>query len=148
MRLVVTALIALLFASGADAQNLAMVHATVYASPQAPVQHGFTVLIHNGKIVEVGEHVRVPDGTTTLPCKDCVVLAGFWNAHVHFMEPKWDDAAHQPAEKLAGQIEAMLTHSGFTTVVDTGSDGENTIALRRRIESGEFPGPRIYTAGA
>jgi imidazolonepropionase-like amidohydrolase len=77
-----------------------------------------------------------------------VVLAGFWNAHVHFMEPKWDDAAHQPAEKLAEQIEAMLTHSGFTTVVDTGSDGENTIALRRRIESGEVRGPRIYTAGA
>ena len=41
----------------------------------------------------------------------------------------------------------MLTHSGFTTVVDTASDGENTIALRRRVESGEVLGPRIFTAG-
>jgi dihydroorotase-like cyclic amidohydrolase len=99
--------------------------------PKRPAQSGSTVLIRDGKIVAVGKHVQIPDGTATLPCKDCVVLAGFWNAHVHFMEPKWDDAAHQPAEKLTGQIEAMLTHSGFTTVVDTGSDGENTIALRR-----------------
>jgi imidazolonepropionase-like amidohydrolase len=41
----------------------------------------------------------------------------------------------------------MLTHSGFTTVVDTGSDVENTVALRRRVESGEVLGPRIFTAG-
>ena len=66
---------------------------------------------------------------------------------MHFMEPKWNEAANQPADKLARQMSEMLTHSGFTTVVDTGSDGENTIALRRRVESGEVPGPRIFTAG-
>jgi hypothetical protein len=32
-------------------------------------------------------------------------------------------------------------------VVDAGSDGENTIARRRRVESGELLGPRIITAG-
>ena len=31
--------------------------------------------------------------------------------------------------------------------MDTGSDGDNTIALRRRVESGEVLGPRILTAG-
>ena len=41
----------------------------------------------------------------------------------------------------------MLTRYGVTTVVDTGSDLSNTIALRRRIESGEVPGPRVLTAG-
>jgi imidazolonepropionase-like amidohydrolase len=153
MRLVAPALFALLFACGVDAQNansqnLAIVHATVYASPTDPAQSGVTVLIRDGKTVAVDKHAPIPDGTTVLPCQRCVVLAGFWNAHVHFMEPKWADAAHQPAAKLAGQIEAMLTHSGFTTVIDTGSDGENTIALRRRIESGEIAGPRIFTSGA
>ena len=130
MKLVVAVLIALLFACGADAQNLAIINATVYASPQASAQRGLTVLIRDGKIAGVGAHLRVPNGINTLPCNGCVVIAGFWNTHVHFMEPKWDDAAHQSAEKLTAQIEAMLTHSGFTTVVDTGSDGENTIALR------------------
>ena len=106
-----------------------------------------TVVIRHGVISGVGQHLRTPKGIETIDCHGCVVLAGFWNAHVHFMEPKWNDAAHQPAEKLARQMSEMLTHSGFTTVVDTGSDGENTIALRRRVESGEFAGPRIFTAG-
>ena len=137
-----------LSAGPAEAQNLAIVNVMVYASPEAPARKGVTVVIHDGTITAVGEHVRIPKGTATLPCEGCVVLAGFWNAHVHFMEPKWDDAAHQTAEKLTGELQKMLTHSGFTTVVDTASDGDNTIALRRRIESGDVPGPRIYTSGS
>lgn len=152
MRVALSLLIsALMTTSGAShlaAQNLAIAGATVYTSPDAPALHNATVVIHDGTITAVGEHILAPQGTNTLQCNGCVVLAGFWNAHVHFMEPKWDDSAHQPAEKLEGQLEAMLTHSGFTTVVDLGSDGENTIALRRRIESGEIAGPKIYTAGA
>ena len=129
------------------AQELAIADAAVYTSPDAPVQRHVTVLIRHGVIAAVGEHVRVPNGVQVIPCQDCVVLAGFWNAHVHFMEPKWNDAAHQSAEKLTQQMGDMLTHSGFTTVVDTGSDVENTVALRGRVESGEVRGPRILTAG-
>ena len=106
-----------------------------------------TVLIRHGVIAGVGEHLPIPRDIETISCQACVVLAGFWNAHVHFMEPKWDQAANQPADKLTRQMSEMLTHSGFTTVVDTGSDGENTIALRRRVDSGEVLGPRIMTAG-
>jgi hypothetical protein len=41
----------------------------------------------------------------------------------------------------------MLTSYGGVRVLDTGSDPRNTTALRRRIESGEIPGPAIVTAG-
>jgi imidazolonepropionase-like amidohydrolase len=129
------------------AQNLAITRATVYAAPDAPVQRDVTVVIRHGVIAGVGEHLRIPKNIETISCPGCVVLAGFWNAHVHFMEPKWNEAANQPADKLSRQMSEMLTHSGFTTVVDTGSDRENTIALRRRVESGEVLGPHIFTAG-
>jgi len=129
------------------AQNLAITGASVYISPEAPVRKQATVLIRQGVIAEVAGYLSLPEGTPTISCEGCVVLAGFWNAHVHFMEPKWNDAAHQPAEKLTRQLRAMLTHSGFTTVVDTGSDVENTVALRKRVDSGQVPGPRILTAG-
>ena len=33
------------------------------------------------------------------------------------------------------------------TVFDIASDRENTMALRKRVESGEVPGPRILTVG-
>jgi imidazolonepropionase-like amidohydrolase len=129
------------------AQDLAITHATVYSAPDEPASKDTTVVIRHGLITSVGEHPRIPAGIETIPCQGCFVFAGFWNAHVHFMEPKWNDAANQPADKLARQISEMLTHSGFTTVVDTGSDGENTVALRHRVESGEIPGPRIITSG-
>ena len=149
--LCIRAIVLALFLVGAvaigRAQDLAITRATVYAAPDAPARRDVTIVIRHGVIAGVGEHLRIPKGMETISCPACVVLAGFWNAHVHFMEPQWNDAANQPADKLARQISEMLTHSGFTTVVDTGSDGENTIALRRRVDSGEVLGPRIFTAG-
>jgi imidazolonepropionase-like amidohydrolase len=63
------------------------------------------------------------------------------------MEPKWANATTETAAVLTRQLQEMLTHSGFTTVVDLGSDIRSTSALRRRIDSGEVAGPRIFTAG-
>ena len=147
LRAIVLALFLLGLGAIGRAQDLAITRATVYSAPDAPARRDVTVVIRHGVIAGVGEHLRIPKGMETISCQGCVVLAGFWNAHVHFMEPKWNEAANQPADKLARQMSEMLTHSGFTTVVDTGSDRENTIALRRRVESGEVLGPRIFTAG-
>jgi cytosine/adenosine deaminase-related metal-dependent hydrolase len=81
-------------------QDLAVVGAKVYASPTvAPVDNA-TIVIRAGKIVAVGKHVSVPTGVKILQCTDCVVFAGFWNTHVHFMEAKWMGASSQPADKL------------------------------------------------
>jgi imidazolonepropionase-like amidohydrolase len=132
---------------GLRAQDVAVVGAKVYTSPDSLPVDKASVLIRAGKITAVGRHVMIPPGVKTLSCDGCVVLAGFWNTHIHFMEPKWADAAHLPAEELTRQLQEMLTHSGFTTVVDLGSDPSSTMALRRRIESGEVAGPHIYTAG-
>lgn len=41
----------------------------------------------------------------------------------------------------------MLNRCGFTTLFDLASVLDNTLALRRRIESGELRGPRILTVG-
>ena len=147
MRKLLALLLGLFATVSLQAQNLAIVNARVYTDPQAQAMEHATVLIRDGKIAGVGSHIEVPKDFERLQCDSCVVMAGFWNAHVHFTEPKWYDAAHQPAEKLADQLRDMLTHSGFTTVVDTSSNPLNTVALRKRIESGEVAGPRIYTAG-
>jgi len=129
---------------GAD---LAIIGAKVFPSPDdAPVASA-TILIHDGKIAAVGPNVTVPAGATKLACADCFVFAGFWNSHVHFMQPKWAASATESSGVLTRELQEMLTHSGFTTVVDLGSDIRSTSALRRRIESGEVLGPRIYTAG-
>jgi imidazolonepropionase-like amidohydrolase len=127
--------------------TLAIKHARIYTSPtDPPIQDG-SVLIVDGHIAAVGPNVSVPQGATVLPCDHCVVTAGFWNAHVHFTEPKWAMAEWQAAGKLNPQLADMLLSRGFTTVVDTGSNPIDTLAIRRRIERGELTGPLIYTAG-
>ena len=136
-----------LAAGSAFGQSLAITGATVYPSSSSAPLRRTTVLIRGSRIEAVGEQVPVPAGVDVIRCASCVVVAGFWNSHVHFTEPKWEGAASQPAKILARQITEMLTHSGFTTVIDTGSVLSNTVALRRRIETGEIPGPRILTAG-
>jgi len=65
---------------------------------------------------------------------------------VHF-ETGWQDAAHSLTERLEPHMQEMLTRWGFTTVWDLGSDPQNTLAIRRRVEAGEVPGPKILMAG-
>ncbi|MGH8249700.1 MAG: amidohydrolase family protein [Steroidobacteraceae bacterium] len=121
----------------------------LYAAPgQEPIDDA-AVLMQGGKILAAGARKEVAArGAGRLEaCDDGVLVAGFQNSHVHFTEPKWQGAAGQPAAELAASLEAMLTRFGFTTVVDTASELDNTVALRARIDKGEVAGPRILTAG-
>jgi imidazolonepropionase-like amidohydrolase len=122
--------------------------ARVYTAPEAtPIAPG-RVSMRDGKIVAVGPK---PTGKSTeagdARCSGGVVTAGFQNSHVHFTEDKWNGAGKQPATELSKHLAGMLTRYGFTTVIDTASALENTVALRDRIERHEVLGPRILTAG-
>ena len=123
--------------------------AKIYPSPYAePIEDG-VVLVRAGRIAYVGKRdsARIPKSARTSDCTGGVLTAGFQNNHVHFIEPRWEDAAHKPAATLAQSLKDMLTRYGFTTVFDTASDQANTFALRVRVEKGEIPGPRILTVG-
>jgi imidazolonepropionase-like amidohydrolase len=120
----------------------------IYTTPEVPPIDRGSILIRDGRIAQIGDHVSTPNGTPEIPVNGCVVTSGFWNAHVHFTEGKWTSAGRKSKTVLNDQLRDMFTSRGFTTVVDTGSYPPNTFALRRRIESGELVGPSIYTAGA
>lgn len=126
----------------------AFVGGTLFPAPDAePIADG-VLIVEGGKIAALGPRasVAVPAGAESVDCKGASVLAGFWNCHVHFTDPRWADAAHQPVETLARELDSMLTSHGFVHVFDTGSDLENTLALRARIER-DVPGPSVLTAG-
>lgn len=122
----------------------------IYTAPgTAPINHG-AVVISKGRIAAVDDaNVRRKLPGETNVASDCqgVVVAGFQNSHVHFIEPRFRDAAKLPAEQLSRELDDMLTKWGFTTVFDVASDQQNTFAIRKRIEAGEVRGPRIRTVG-
>ena len=129
--------------------SLALVGATVYPSPQSTAINDAVVVITAGKIIAVGARasISIPSDARLIRCEGLFVTAGFQNSHVHFTEDKWNDAPTQSATTLTSNLRSMLTRYGFTTVVDTGSLLPNTVAIRKRIESGDVAGPRILTAG-
>ena len=126
--------------------TLAIRDARIYVSPDDPPLDHASILIRDGRIAAVGPQIDIPAGTPTLPCVQCIVTAGFWNAHVHFTERHWAFNAFRPAAPLEAHLQSMLTSRGFTTVVDVGSNPYDTVSLRRRIETGQLLGPFIYSA--
>jgi len=133
----------------ANAQTLALVGGRVYPSPDAMPLLDAVVLASDGVITAVGSRndVPIPQDARVIDCTGKTVVAGFWNSHVHFSQAVWRGAATAPAGPLAQHMREMLTQWGFTTVWDLGSDPDNSVALRRRVETGEVPGPRILLAG-
>jgi imidazolonepropionase-like amidohydrolase len=126
---------------------LAIRNARILPSPDAPPIDRATVVIRGGRIESVGPDVPIPPAATVIPAEGGVVTAGFWNAHVHFTEPKWQHVQRKPTALLEAQLRDMFTSRGFTTVVDTGSDPRVTTRLRRRIADEGLLGPTILTAG-
>jgi cytosine/adenosine deaminase-related metal-dependent hydrolase len=67
------------------------------------------VLIEDGKINSVtsgGHKHNLPVSAEQIDCKGKVIVAGFWNSHVHF-ETGWQDAATAPADKLEAHMREM-----------------------------------------
>ncbi|MGA3091484.1 MAG: amidohydrolase family protein [Terriglobales bacterium] len=137
-------------ALAADHAIVGCVGGKVYPSPTAPAIENAVLLIADGKIAMVAPRSQIkynlPQSAQKLDCKGRVIVAGFWNSHVHF-ETGWQDAANVPASKLEAHMQEMLTRWGVTSVWDLGSDPNNTMAIRRRVEAGEVAGPKILMAG-
>lgn len=131
------------------ASDLALVGAKIYLSPTDPPIEDGSILIRDGMISTVGPRstVKIPRDTHVIDCKGLVVTAGFWNSHVHILPPELLHARDASAPELQQQLDRMFNRWGFTTVFDLSSVLDNTLALRRRIESNELRGPRILTVG-
>jgi imidazolonepropionase-like amidohydrolase len=142
-------LLAAAFLAVAHGEDLALLHARIYAAPAAaPIADG-TLLIHDGTIRALGPSgtVAVPAGARTIDLHGAVATAGFWNSHVHLMTPPLLNAEKHSNAELSNELQQMLTRWGFTSVFDVASLLTNTNVIRRRIASGEVTGPAILTVG-
>jgi imidazolonepropionase-like amidohydrolase len=136
--------------TAAYAQTLVLKGGTVYASPEAAAISDAVVVVSSGVITAVGRtgEVPIPADARVIDCAGKTVVAGFWNSHVHFTQSVWKGAAKGPAAPLTAHMQEMLTRWGFTTVWDLGADPDDSLPLRRRVNSGEIPGPNIFLVGS
>ena len=150
MRLLLAAVCAaLLIAQAGEPRDVVFVGATVYTDPAAAPLPDAIVVVRDGRIRSVGRRTRapLPARADVVDCSGAFITAGFWNSHVHIFTPVLLRAAAAPAAELQDELDRMLNRWGFTSVFDVASVLDNTVALRRRVASGELRGPRVLTTG-
>jgi imidazolonepropionase-like amidohydrolase len=125
----------------------------------APPLKNAIVIVTNNRISIVGDatSVRIPSGVKVIDLGDVTLLPGFIDAHTHLIgrvlgDPEGEMAAVRDYESfgaILGVLHARDTlMAGFTSVRNVGASGQfDDMALRKAINEGWTPGPRIETAG-
>ena len=125
----------------------------------APPVTNAVVIVTDNKITAVGDarSVRIPSAAKVIDLGDVTLLPGFIDAHTHLIgrvlgDPDGDNAAVRDYEgfgAILGVPHARDTlMAGVTSVRNVGASGPfNDVALRKSIDEGWVPGPRMQTAG-
>jgi imidazolonepropionase-like amidohydrolase len=125
----------------------------------APPLKNAIIIVANNKISVVGDagSVRIPPGVKVIDLGDVTLLPGFIDAHTHLIgrvlgDPEGDMAAVRDFESfgaILGVLHARDTlMAGFTSIRNVGASGQfDDMALRKAINEGWTPGPRMETAG-
>jgi imidazolonepropionase-like amidohydrolase len=135
---------------------LALVGGTLIdGTGRAPVRDS-VVLIRGQRIEKVGttDSLAVPDGYLRVSTEGLTVLPGLWDLHVHLMyaghpdSRHWFDTYTPQFERVIMPASAeQLLMAGVTTARDLAAPPQPILAVKRRIASGQIPGPALFVAG-
>jgi len=120
------------------------------AAPIAPA----VVLVRGDRIEAVGATLAIPAGARIIDLGSATLLPGLIDLHTHLTSTgvHWEDELLKttPGQAaLHGARNALVTlQAGFTTCRDMGPTWPYTdIDLRKAIDEGVVPGPRLMVAG-
>jgi imidazolonepropionase-like amidohydrolase len=119
----------------AAAQDVAITNARVIVGSGQVIESG-TIIVRGGKIVSVTAGAAPTQGLSTIDARGMSAMPGFIDSHKHVNN----------GENAAAQMRSLL-EAGYTTVLAGGGQADANIALRDRIDKGEFVGPRIIASG-
>ena len=119
-------------------------------------QDGATLVVGpDGRVKSVeGAGFGIPSGAATVDLSDKFVLPGLIDCHTHLTiraesHQEIESFTRTPFdEAIAGVVNAKKTlEAGFTTVRDVGSVAFLAVDLKKNIDSGYIPGPRMVASG-
>ena len=152
----------LLSAAAASAQTPTTAEVTVLKAArlfdgkgEITVRDG-VVIVEGRKITAAGSGLAVPAGAAVIDLGDATLLPGFIDAHTHltgeasdnWYEEAVNDLRRSVPEKAIRAVEfaRRTLQAGFTTVRDVGASDYVDVALRKSIDAGLVPGPRMLVA--
>jgi imidazolonepropionase-like amidohydrolase len=154
-------LIFLFFLSG----NIAFAQSNYYVQADRvfdgeQMHEGWVVVVEGNKIISAGPtaEIKMPKDATVVKLPGCTLLPGLIEGHSHlFLYPynitEWDTQvlkesdAYRTARATVHAKNTLM--AGFTTVRDLGTEGAgySDVGLKRAIDEGIIPGPRMIVAG-
>ena len=150
-------IVAMLVAAPAYSQDKkALVGGTLYDGLGGAPIYDSVVLIEDDKIVDVGAEgvLAVPDDYEVISTEAMTVMPGLWEMHAHLMlnghsnYPHWH---HTYPSRYASEImpasAVQLLLAGVTTTRDLGAPLDASLEVKRKIENGDIPGPRLFVSG-
>ena len=124
------------------------------------IHPNWIVLVEGNQISYVGKiaGVQVPPGTKTIDLMGTTLLPGLIEGHSHLLlhpynETSWNDQVlkESPVERaIRATVHAKKTlMAGITTTRDLGAEGAGytDVYLKKTIDDGVIPGPRMLVAG-
>lgn len=131
-----------LSAQTAGVQNaIAFVGVNVIPMNREQVLADQTVVVENGRIAAIGPAATttVPAGATRIDARGKYLIPGLAEMHAHI-------PAAAEGQDYTERVLFLYVANGVTTI--RGMLGQPShLELRRRVEAGEVPGPRIWTSG-
>ncbi len=115
-----------------------------------------TLIVRSERIAALGpvREIRVPRDARIINAAGWTILPGLIDCHVHLClggEPDVVATIEQESPALtllkASRSARATIEAGVTTVRDVGARDHSIFALKRAIDTGVLPGPRIFGAG-
>ncbi len=122
-------------AEDAPAKSLAITGVTVIDATGAPARLDMTVVVTGDRITAIGKpgEVGVPEGAQVVDVKGKYLIPGLWDMHVHTANPSFLP---------------LYLANGVTGVRDMHAlDPDAIFGLRKQVQEGKHPGPRVFAAG-
>lgn len=137
----------------APAADVAVQAGRLIDGTSTTVRERATVLIKGDRVVAVQDGWQAPAGARVIDLRTATVMPGLIDAHTHITGEGHDNAIVRAAtlspvdDAVRSTTYAKRTlEAGFTTIRNLGAEGGADVALKRAIEAGIVPGPRIWTA--
>jgi imidazolonepropionase-like amidohydrolase len=146
----------LFLATTANAQTLVLAGGRLIDGYGGPPIENAVVVIEGNTIRAVGPEsaFRIPAGARIIDTNGYTMMPGLMDMHVHLMILGHGDYNHwfqtyatQWRDVVMPISAKELLMAGITTARDLGAPLDDIIAVKKRIERGEIPGPRMFVSG-